>query len=57
MNGTAVASSPARPVLLALLLALAIVALQEGLALADLRIPNPAPLFFLVVVYATYTVY
>ncbi len=55
MKFAAEKSPHVRPVVLALALALAVVAVQEALALAGLRIPNPGPLFFLVVVYATYT--
>ena len=43
-----------RPLLLGLGPALAIVAFQELMALAGLRLPNPAPLFFVAVVYAAY---
>jgi PAS domain S-box-containing protein len=43
-----------RSLLLGLGLALGVMLLQESLAAAGMRLPNPAPLFFVAVVYATY---
>ena len=55
MDRATVKSAPVRAAALAVLLALAVVALREVLALAGLRQTSAGPLFVLVVVYATYT--
>lgn len=54
MTGIERRCSQIRPLLVGVGPALAIIAFQELMARAELRLPNAAPLFFVAVVYATY---